>query len=136
MQVKEHHKVDVSSERSFGIVFCVVFALVAVWPLVSGSGDVRIWPAVIAAAFLAIAYIKPSLFKPLNKAWFAFGMLLGKFVAPIVMMVVYAITVVPTGVIMRVLGKDLLATKKPSSEQKTFWIARDTSQERSMNNQF
>ncbi len=136
MQVKEHHKVDVGSERSFGIVFCVVFSLVAVWPLVFGSGGLRIWPAIIAAAFLAIAYIKPSLFKPFNKAWFAFGMFLGKIVAPIVMMVVYSITVVPTGFVMRALGKDLLATKKPSPDQKTFWIARDTSQERSMDNQF
>jgi predicted membrane metal-binding protein len=136
VQIKEHHHVDVSSERGFGLVFCVVFALVFLWPIVFGDGDIRIWAAIVSASFLAISYIKPLLFKPFNKAWFAFGLLLGKIVAPIVMMVVYAVTVVPTGVIMRALGKDLLATKKPSADQKTFWIARDTSQERSMNNQF
>lgn len=135
-QVKEHHEISVSSERSFGYVFAALFAIIALWPLMFGDAPLRLWALLISAGFLAISLLKPDLLKPLNKLWFAFGLLLGKVVAPIVMMVVYAITVVPTGYVMRLRGKNLLSLQTPSPEQKTFWILRDKSARSSMKNQF
>jgi len=125
--------VEASSEKSFGIVFAVVFFIVAIYPLLNG-GEVRHWANVIALFFLFLAYIAPRVLLLPNKLWLKFGMMLGAVVAPIVMGVVYFVTVVPTGLIMRSIGKDLLH-RKMNKQAKTYWLDRDESIG-SMKNQF
>ena len=101
------HDVKMGSERGFGIVFAVVFALIGVWPAFSiwrprfDPGMLRWWSLAIAIAFLAVALVYPAALRPLNKAWFLFGMLLSKVMTPIVMGLLFVLTVVPTGLIMR-----------------------------------
>ena len=100
-------KIKLPSNRNFGIVFSIVFLIISLWPLLS-QNDIRIWSLIISGIFLVLGLINSKLLLPLNKIWFKFGILLGNFIAPIVMGIVYFMVVTPTGLIMRLLGKDLL----------------------------
>lgn len=120
--IVSHRKIKTSSDRSFGLVFAGVFAVIAVWPLVAGGGW-RPWAAGLALAFLAAALAAPKMLAPANRVWSRLGLALGHIVAPVVMGIVFALVVVPTGLLMRMLGKDMLRLKwQPGAE--TYWIAR------------
>ncbi len=122
-----------SSPKSFGIVFSIVFLIVALYPLTK-SEDFHVWALVMSVIFLLLAYIAPKTLSILNKLWFKFGMLLGSIIAPIVMMLVYFVAVLPTGLIARFLSKDLLR-QKLDKNAKSYWIER-TKPMGSMKNQF
>jgi len=114
---------NMGSNRSFGVVFSVVFLIISFWPLFT-EGTIRIWAIFIAILFLLISYFKPDALYPLNKIWFKFGLLLGSIVSPIVMGIVFFIIVTPIGIIMRIIGKDLL-NKKINNSVKSYWIKRE-----------
>ncbi len=111
----------VSSNRSFGILFCIVFALIAVWPLFN-AGQLRLWPIPISLIFLVLGLLNSRLLGPLNLAWIKFGELLGKIIAPIVMALIYFLIITPIGLFMRLIGKDLLNTK--FSKDNSYWLKR------------
>ena len=111
----------ISSNRSFGILFCIVFALIAAWPVMY-EGQLRIWPIPIAFIFLVLGLLNSKLLRPLNLAWIKFGELLGRIIAPIVMAIVYFLIITPIGLFMRLIGKDLLNTK--FSKDNSYWIKR------------
>ncbi|MCG8547991.1 MAG: SxtJ family membrane protein [Alphaproteobacteria bacterium] len=122
-EIEGHVEIKRGSERGFGIVFAIVFALIGLYPLWNGD-PVRLWAMIIAVAFLALALIAPRTLALPNRLWFRLGMALGAVVAPIVMFVVYAIAVVPVGLIMRLLGKDLLR-QRLDQNAKSYWIDRE-----------
>ena len=126
-------KIKISSNRSFGLVFFVVFLIVALWPL-KYEEDIRLWSLVISIIFFILGVINSKLLTPLNKLWFKFGILLGSIVSPIIMGIVYFAVVTPTGVLMRLLGKDLLRMSKVKNTS-TYWIKRDK-QKNTMKKQF
>ncbi len=128
-----HFEVKQGSERSFGVVFTVVFAVFGLWPLLSG-GSPRIVLLSLGAVFLVLAFLAPRVLEVPNRLWFKLGMLLGAIVAPIVMALVYFIAVVPMGLWVRARGKDLLNIKLDKSA-KSYWIER-TDRMQSMKNQF
>ena len=112
-----------SSEKSFGILFFIVFAIIGLYPLLSFN-FVRIWALVIALIFLFLGLAKPSVLKPLNTGWIKLGEILGKIIAPIVMLLVFFIVITPIGLMLRLFGKDILGLKF-SEQVKTYWITRD-----------
>lgn len=118
----KHSTIEESSPKSFGIVFSVVFLIVALYPLTK-SEQIRLWSIVISSFFLIFAFIAPNLLKIPNRLWHRFGIFLGSIIAPIVMALIYFITVLPTGIIMRLLGKDLLK-QKLDTNIKSYWIIR------------
>ena len=132
-EVTNHTQTEKSSEKSFGIVFAIVFLIIALYPL-TNSSPINIWSLSVSALFLLFAFLMPRVLILPNKIWFKFGMLLGYIIAPIVMELVYFITVLPTGFIMHLLGKDLLKQKLDKSA-KSYWIER-TEPIGSMKNQF
>ena len=115
-------KIKISSNRSFGLVFFVVFLIVALWPL-KNEEDIRLWSLVLSIIFFILGILNSQLLTPLNKLWFKFGMFLGLIVSPIVMGIVYFLVVTPIGIFMRLLGKDLLKTSKAKNAS-TYWIKR------------
>jgi hypothetical protein len=125
-----------SSDRSFGVVFAVVFLLVGCWPFLHWQPP-RWWALGIGLIFAAIALIRPQILHPLNRIWLAFGRLLHKVVSPLVMGAVFLAAVTPTGWIMRVFGNDVLSLRR-RPDLKTYWIKRGPSQPESetMKNQF
>jgi hypothetical protein len=116
-------EVRAGSERGFGIVFGIAFAVVGLWPVWRGDSP-RVWALAITAGFFVIALLAPSLLRPLNWAWFRLGILLGRIVSPVVMGLVYFLTVTPTALIVRLLGKDPLRLKADPSAA-SYWIARN-----------
>ena len=124
--------IKIGSNKSFGIVFAVVFGLIAFWPLIKGN-DIRIWALIISIIFLVLGLVNSKILTPLNKLWFKFGIFLGNFIAPIVMGIIFFLVVTPTGIIMKLLGKDLIKLKK--NNEKSYWIEKKNIKS-SMKNQF
>tara|TARA_B100001027_G_C16185333_1_gene293452 strand:- start:417 stop:812 length:396 start_codon:yes stop_codon:yes gene_type:complete len=114
--------IKMSSNRSFGLVFFVVFLILGLWPVKSG-GDINILLILISLVFLFLAIIKSKFLTPLNKLWFKFGIKLGAIIAPIVMGVVFFLVVTPIGIIMKITGRDLI-NKKINKNIKTYWLNR------------
>ncbi len=123
---------QIGSNRSFGTIFFVVFIIIALWPLLN-SENVRTWSLVISMIFLFLGILNSKLLTPLNKLWMKFGLLLGKVVSPVVMAVIFFGVVTPTGLIMRMLGKDILKLNK--NKNNSYWEKKDNSKN-NMNNQF
>ena len=126
-------QVKISSNRSFGFLFFVVFFVISLWPIKS-QGDLRLWAFILSLIFLVLGVLNSKFLTPLNKLWFKFGILLGSIVSPIVMGAVFFVVVTPVGLIMRFLGKDLLRINKNKTIS-TYWINRDK-QIKTMKKQF
>ena len=122
LEILSHSDTEQSTEKSFGIVFSIVFLLIALYPLIHDE-ELRNWALFVSAIFLLFAFIAPKILIIPNKIWFKFGLLIGSIVAPLVIMLVYFSTVLPTGLIMRLLGKDLLKPKLDKSVR-SYWIDR------------
>ena len=124
--------VKISSNRSFGIVFFAVFLIIAIYPLIY-SGDVRIWSAAISFIFLVLGLLNSKILTPLNKLWFKFGIFLGTIISPIIMAIIFFLVVTPIGLIMRLLGKDVLNLKY--NKNQSYWIEKNGPKSK-MKNQF
>ena len=125
-------EIKIGSNKSFGIVFFIVFLLIAIYPLIN-NGELRIWSLVVAIIFFILGLVNSKILTPLNKLWFKFGLLLGKIVSPLIMGIIFFFVVTPTAFIMRIIGKDLLNLK--FNNKKTYWIEK-TGPKSKMKNQF
>jgi hypothetical protein len=119
---REEH-VNGSSNRSFGLVFAGVFAIVTVWPVVHHQ-PLRWWSAALALVLAAIAALAPRLLALPNKAWSNLGVLLGRIVSPIALAILFYGVITPIGAMMRMTGKDPLRLKFDPSGS-SYWIARE-----------
>ena len=124
--------IKIGSNRSFGIVFFIVFLLISLYPLIN-SQDIRLWSLLISLVFLFLGLINSKILNPLNKLWFKLGMFLGKIISPIIIGIIFFLVVTPTGLIMRILGKDLLNLKY--NKKQSYWIEKKGPKSK-MNNQF
>ena len=124
--------IKISSNKNFGIVFFLVFLLIAIYPILK-DGNIRLWSLVIAAIFLFLGLTKSRILTPLNKVWFKFGLFLGKIVSPIVMGVIFFAVVTPTSFFVKIFGQDLLKLKY--NNNKTYWIEKSSPKSK-MKNQF
>ena len=124
--------IKISSNRSFGIVFFIVFLIIAIYPILNQE-NIRIWSLSVSIIFLILGLINSFVLTPLNKLWFKFGILLGKVVSPLVMGLIFFFVVTPIALIMRMLKKDILNLKL--SEKNSYWIEKNEPKSK-MKNQF
>ena len=110
--------------RVFGLIFAAIFVVIGCWPLLFGHGGARLWALVIAVAFTVPALLFPKVLSPLNALWAKFGMLMHKIVNPILMGLIFFVTVLPTGIVMRLLGKDPMQ-RKFDHDSNSYWIQRE-----------
>ena len=122
--MQKKSKSEISSNRSFGIVFFIVFFIIAFWSFRGDFSQVKVLPIIFSLIFLILGLKNSNLLTPLNKIWFKFGMFLGAIVSPIVMAAIFFLVVTPIGLIMQLLGKDLLK-KKYEKNKKSYWIERE-----------
>jgi len=115
------NKKSINSNKSFGILFFVVFFLYGIWPILS-SNEIRIWSLSMGIIFLILGLLNSKLLTPFHNLWLKLGTLLGRIVSPIVMFLVYFVFITPLAVIIRLFGKDLLRTKFNKSP--SYWIKR------------
>ena len=111
------------SDRGFGAFFAVVFAAIGVFPLTVG-GQPRTWALATAGLLLATAIARPRWLSPLNRVWVRLGWVLHRVVSPVVVTAIYFGTVTPTGLVLRLLKKDVLRLKREPRVD-SYWIARD-----------
>jgi len=124
--------VKISSNRSFGIVFFIVFLIIALYPLTYNE-EIRIWSAIISLIFLVLGLFNSKILTPLKKLWFKFGIFLGKIISPIIMGIIFFLVVTPIGLLMRLLRKDLINLKY--NNNKSYWIEKKGPKSK-MKNQF
>ncbi|MDA9653546.1 SxtJ family membrane protein [Candidatus Pelagibacter sp.] len=128
----KNNKIQLGSNRSFGIVFFIVFMIVSIYPLLNDN-SIRLWSLVIGIVFLILGLINSKLLTPLNIIWMKLGMYLGIIVSPIVMGIIFFLVVTPTSLLMKIFKKDLLNLKM--NKKNTYWIDKDKIKS-SMKNQF
>ena len=124
--------IKIGTNRSFGIVFFLVFIIISLYPLLNAE-NIRIWSLIISIIFLVLGLINSKLLNPLNKIWFTFGLLLGKIVSPIIMGIIFFLVVTPTALFMKLLKKDMLNLK--FNKKNTYWIEKSGPKSK-MKNQF
>ena len=122
-----------NSNKSFGLLFFVVFLIIGLWPLKNGD-NLNVYFVAISGIFLILGLINSKLLSPLNKIWIKLGEVLGTIIAPIVMFLVYFIALTPVSLVVRLFGKDLLGLKFLKKKD-SYWIKRKKNLG-SMNNQF
>jgi len=115
--------IKVGSERGFGIVFACVFVVIGLWPLLD-SAPIRWWALIIAAVFIGCAFLISIALRPLNILWFKIGMLMSKVMIPLTMAMLYYLTVVPMGLLMKMCGKDPL-NRSFDKTASSYWIDRE-----------
>lgn len=130
-------EIEGSSDRSFGLVFSAAFSIYGLLPLLRAPRTVRIWSLVVGGVFLLLALVAPKVLAPLNKVWTKLGLILGKIVNPIVMALLFFLTITPIGFLMRLMGKDGLR-RKLDKQAASYWIERKPPgpSPESMKNQF
>ena len=124
--------VKIGSNRSFGIVFFVVFLIIATFPLINGD-ELRLWSLIISIIFLFLGLVNSKILNPINKLWFKFGIFLGKIISPLVMGIIFFLVVTPIGLLMRLFNKDLLNLR--FNNNSSYWIEK-TEPKSKMKNQF
>ena len=127
-------KIKINSNKSFGLVFFVIFLIVSLYPLLNQE-SIRVWSLIISFIFLFLGILNSILLSPLNYIWFNFGLFLGKFISPLVMGMVYFIVVFPTFLLIKLFKKNYLNLKYDNSKE-TYWITNDSDENKSMKNQF
>ena len=125
-------EVKIGSNRSFGVVFFVVFLIIATYPLINGD-ELRLWSLIISIIFLFLGLVNSKILNPLNKLWFKFGIFLGKIISPLVMGIIFFLVVTPIGILMKLLNKDLLNLR--FNNNRSYWIEK-TEPKSKMKNQF
>ena len=125
-------KIKTSSNKSFGIVFFIVFLIIALYPMIKG-GDLRLWSLIVSLIFLILGLINSNILTPLNRLWFKFGIFLGKIVSPIILGTIFFLIVTPTGLLLRLFGKDVINLKY--NKNNSYWIKK-TGPKSNMRDQF
>ena len=128
----QNKDIKLGSNRSFGIVFFVVFFIISIYPIINDN-PIRLWSLILSLIFLILGLINSKILTPLNIIWMKFGMYLGIFISPIVMGIVFFLVVTPIGIIMKILRKDLLNLRM--NKENSYWIEKDKIKS-SMKNQF
>ena len=128
----EDKKIKIGSNKSFGLVFSIVFLIIALLPLINGN-SIRIWSVILSLIFFILGLLNSNILFPLNRIWFKFGIILGGIVSPIIMGLVFFLVVTPTSLILRLFKKDTLNLKKNDSI--TYWIKK-LDKKSKMKNQF
>ena len=124
--------IKIGSNKSFGIVFFIVFLIISLYPLTYDE-NIRYWSLIISLIFLILGFLNSKILNPLNKLWFKLGIFLGKIVSPLIMGIIFFFVVTPIGFLMRILKKDLLNLKY--NNKKSYWIEK-TEPKSKMKNQF
>ena len=125
-------KIPKSSNKSFGLVFFIVFILIAFYPLLN-DGNIRLWSLLVSLIFLILGLLNSKILNPLNSLWQKFGLLLNKVMSPLIMGLIFFFIVTPIGILMRLLKKDLLNLK--FNKKETYWIDKSGPKSK-MKNQF
>lgn len=132
-EIKQNINIKQGSNKNFGYVFSFIFFLIGFFPLFF-DGSPRLWSICIGLVMISITLLKASLYQTPNYLWFKLGILLGRVVSPIIMVLIFFLIIFPTGLLLRLFRKDVLGLRFDKNK-KTYWVHRDEPMQ-SMKNQF
>lgn len=118
----QNKSIKLSSNKFFGIVFGIIFLIIALWPI-KNSGNIIIWSVILSAIFFILGLLNSEFLTPFHYMWIKFGFFLNKIFSPIIMFIIFFGIVSPIGILMKMIGKDLLRLKK--YPVKSYWINRN-----------
>ena len=124
--------VKIGSNKSFGIVFFIVFIIISIYPMLGGD-SLRMWSLGVSIIFLVLGLLNSKILTPLNKLWFKFGIFLGKIISPFIMGIIFFFVVTPIGYLMRLFKKDVLSLK--FNDNRSYWVKKNGPKSK-MKNQF
>ena len=124
--------VKIGSNKSFGIVFFIVFIIISIYPMLKGD-SLRMWSLGVSIIFLVLGLLNSQILTPLNKLWFKFGIFLGKIISPFIMGIIFFFVVTPIGYLMRLFKKDVLSLK--FNDNRSYWVKKNGPKSK-MKNQF
>ena len=116
-------KIKINSNRSFGLVFFVIFFIIAFWSFKGEFSQIKTFPLIISFIFLVLGIINSNILTPLNKLWFKFGLMLGRLISPVIMAFIFFLIVTPIALMMKVARKDSMG-KKYNKKAKSYWLKR------------
>ncbi len=116
-------KIKINSNRSFGLVFFVIFFIIAFWSFKGEFSQIKTFPLIISFIFLVLGIINSNILTPLNKLWFKFGLMLGRLISPVIMASIFFLIVTPIALMMKVARKDSMG-KKYNKKAKSYWLKR------------
>lgn len=131
--IQPNHEEEIGSEKSFGIVFSIFFLIISIYTY-SINNEIFIWFAIISLIFIALSFFLPNALILPNRLWAKFGIMLGLIISPIVLGLIFILTILPIGIIFKIFGKDPML--RNFSNEKSYWISKDKSIKSSMKNQF
>ncbi len=111
-----------ANNRSFGLLFSIIFLIIACWPLLNEE-SIRLWSLVVSLLFFILGLLDSKILTPLNKSWVKFGELLGSIIAPFIMFIIFFVILTPIGIVLKIFGKDLLKVKK-NKTLKSYWVSK------------
>ena len=115
-------EVVAGSDRGFGLVLAGFFAVIGALKLWHGHAVWIVWCAA-ALVFLVLAVVRPKILAPLNRLWLKLGLLLYRIVNPIVMALMFYLTILPIGLLTRLFREDPLRLKR-DPKARSYWIER------------
>lgn len=111
-------------ERRFGILFAVIFAAAGGYAFFQGANvNLTIVLSCTAVVLAAVSLLSPGLLAPFNRAWFVFGLLLGKVVGPVVLGAIFFLLITPVAIVARLAGRDELRLRERNVD--SYWIDRN-----------
>ena len=126
-------KNNISSNRSFGLVFSIFFFTIFSYNFFLNN-DFNIYILLLSIIFLILGVLNSKILYPMNRVWIYFGYLLGKFITPVVLFILYFSIVLPTNLVLKIIGKDIMRLKY-NKNTKSYWELRNK-KPNSMDNQF
>ena len=112
----------VGSDRSFGLVFAVIFIAIGLYPPISSGKEIQMWAIWVSFMFGTAALFFPKVLNRPNILWAKFGVMLGKVVAPVVMFTIFVGIVTPISLLLRMMAIDLLRLKFKT--ENSYWCNR------------
>ena len=124
---KEIKTLDTSSKeiRKFGLVIAIALGVIGSFVYVKfGNFDVVGWLWGIGLLFLILGFILPSILRPVYRIWMLLAYFIGGIVSRVILTVLFYVVLTPTGLVLRLFGKDVL-DQRFEKDRESYWIKKD-----------
>ena len=112
--------------KNFGFTFSFIFFLIFLYDFFFMSKNLAYYFLALSVFFSILTYLRPNLLKFLSDAWEKFGLFLGKLFSPVILTLIYLLTIIPINFIVRIFRIDLI-NKEVSNKCESYWVKREDS---------
>lgn len=121
--------------RQFGLLVGGAFGVIGLWPVVFRGEPFRLWAIVLGSLLIILGLIVPQTLRQVHRGWMQIGHVLGLINTKIILGIIYYGLITPMGLVMRLMGKDLMG-RALAKEATTYRVVRVPRSREHMRNQF